>query len=191
MPDQEGRENGTAEGLLGLGAEALHMGLEGAGVLGHGLGTLPLAGTAIHGALGLYHAYEMQKLNGEANETQDLDQAARLRAEAQKEGHEVEQNAIEAIPLVGTGIGLASLAFNTGMIDNPKGESAAEKIWGEGDPVQPQAKVDVRGNPIVDEPAPALGPRQELLDDGGMTPAIAPAPALGPMPEAEEPQVCQ
>lgn len=159
--EEHGQEVGTWEGLLGLGAEAVHGALEVGGHLGHGLAALPIAGSVIHAGLGAYHAYEMYSLNEQANSTEDINEAQRLRLEAIKQGHEVEQNALEAIPLVGTGFGIASLMYNTGMLEND-GQSAAEKVWGDPTTTSPP-KVDAHGDPILDCPMP-IEPEPEVCE---------------------------
>jgi hypothetical protein len=133
--NEEDKESGTSEGLFGLLGD----------VAAEAVGDIPFVGTAIHGAQGLYHAHEMDSLNDEANATQDPNEAQALRNKAIAEGHEVEQNAVEAIPLIGAGFGIGSTLYNLTNTD-PSQPSAAEKIWGDPTTTGPGPKVDAHGN---------------------------------------------
>ncbi len=108
----------VGESMMGLGAELFHTVLEVGGALGHGVAAMPLAGTAVHGGLAAYHAYEMWQKGKEAEGITDPDAHAKALAEVEKEGLEVQTNALEAIPLVGAVAGVAGVVNDLGFAQN-------------------------------------------------------------------------
>jgi hypothetical protein len=121
---------------MGFWSEAIGTagdGLEMAGQFGlEAAEEVPLVSTAIHGGIGAYDAYEMQKhqhagdaADWQAADNQKMgafgadnpDQDAELQHEASKEhdeaqeyGHDAQSQFFQAIPLIGTAYGLGTLA---------------------------------------------------------------------------------